>query len=146
MKKQERCLVLADASMQAHSHPPTPAPPSRPQCPPEGACQGSAMSSSHQPSNGGAPALGSVHPLSANPFSSEGQPLWEEGQGRGCEPRPAVCVWIPINSREAHFPCQGDWKKGKKCNPLCLQVDHRTWASPGKASDQTLYAQENLLP
>lgn len=71
------------------------------------------MSSSHQASNGGAPALGSAPPLSTNPLSSEGQPLWEEGQGRGWAPRPAVRVWIPINYREVHFPCQGDWKEGR---------------------------------
>lgn len=80
---------------------------------PRGDCRRSATSSSYQTSDDGARTLGSVPPLGTNPFSSEGQRLWEEGQGRRCEPRPAVCVWIPINSQEVKFPCQGDWKEGR---------------------------------
>lgn len=83
-----------------------------------GYCQCSTIASSYQASDDGVPTLSSVPPLNTNPFSSEGQRLWEEGQGRGCEPRPAVRVWIPINSREVKFPCQGDWKEGRE-GTLC---------------------------
>lgn len=79
-----------------------------------GYCQCSTISSSYQASDDGVPTLSSAPTLNTNRFSSEGQRLWEEGQGRGCEPRPAVRVWIPINSREVKFPCQGDWKEGRE--------------------------------
>lgn len=66
------------------------------------------------------PPRGSAHPLASVPgaqpsepraFFSEGRRLREGGQGPECEPRPAVCVWSLINSREAHCACQGAQKE-----------------------------------
>lgn len=71
-------------------------------------------------------AWGSVPPLSTNPFSSEGQLLWVEGQRRRCEPRPAVHVWIPINSQKSPLPVPRGLKGGKRWKPLCRQVGHWT--------------------
>lgn len=107
MQSLEHRASVPEGSVPTGSRPLTPAPPSGPQSPRR-----------HGRHSGRPPATVVAMLATVNPFSSEGQELWEGGQGRGCEPRPAVRVWILISSRKVHFPCQGARVEGREAR-LC---------------------------